>query len=272
MNKPALYGVGTVAALVLLFPIIVVLVTSVTPSSGIFSSVPSIIPSKVTLRWYNDIFVARPILRNIASSLYVAVGTVVINLVIAAMAGYSLSRFSYPGRKLLGRLVIFTYMFPPILLVLPLYLIIAKVGLVDTRVGLIIAHTTFTVPFSIWLLKGYMDTIPTEIDECARVDGSNQVRTFATIIVPLAGPGLAAAATFTFISSWNEYLFASVILNGQGLASLPIRLSEFVVQQSQIQWGPVMAAAAVALVPATVIFQFLQKQFVAGLTAGAVKG
>ncbi|QQO08887.1 carbohydrate ABC transporter permease [Breznakiella homolactica] len=263
--------IAFILMLIIIFPLVNVLLTSFKPSNEIFQVKYQFIPSKFTFQWYQEVFVRTPITKNIFNSFIVAIGTMFVNLIVVTTAAFGLSRYTFPFKNTLSKMVIFTYMFPSILLVLPLYLIIGKMGLINKYPGLGIAHLTFTIPYGIWLLKGYMDTIPKSIDECATIDGAGPVRIFLQIIAPLAGPGIASVMTYTLISSWNEYLYASVIMSGQ-LKTLPVKISEFIMETSEIRWGTVMAAACIALLPVTIIFQFLQKDFIKGLTAGSVKG
>lgn len=260
-----------ILVLFIIFPLVNVLLTSFKPSNEIFKTEYQFIPSRFTLQWYQEVFIRTPITKNILNSFIVATGTMLVNLIVVTTAAFGLSRYTFPFKKIFSRMVVFTYMFPAILLVLPLYLIIGRLGLINKYPGLGIAHLTFTMPYGIWLLKGYMDTIPKSIDECATIDGAGPFRIFFQIIAPLAGPGIASVMTYTLISSWNEYLYASVIMSGQ-LKTLPVKISEFIMETSEIRWGTVMAAAVIALLPVTIIFQFLQKDFIKGLTAGSVKG
>ncbi|GHV93713.1 ABC transporter permease [Spirochaetia bacterium] len=263
--------IALILMLFIIFPLVNVLLTSFKPLNEIFQIKYKFIPSRFIIQWYQEVFIRTPITKNIFNSFIIACGTMVVNLLVATTAAYGLSRYKFPFKNMLSKMVIFTYMFPSILLVLPLYLIIGKIGLVNKYPGLGIAHLTFTLPYSIWLLKGYMDTIPQSIDECATIDGAGPLRIFFQIITPLAGPGVASIMTYTLISSWNEYLYASVIMSGQ-LKTLPVKISEFIMETSEIRWGTVMAAACIALLPVTIVFQFLQKDFIKGLTAGSVKG
>lgn len=272
-NKRWLFTVITaLAAAIILFPVINVFFTSLKPANEFFTTDFSLFPRHLSTQWYNEILVTTPILRNIFNSFAVAFGTMLVNLVVVTMGAYSLSRYVFPLKKTMSALIIFAYVFPAILLVLPLYMIVAGLGLTNDYLGLIITHTTFTIPYGIFLLRSYMDTIPKSIDESAIIDGAGPIRTFVSVILPLSGPGIAAIMTYALINSWNEYLYSSVIMTKQVMKTLPVKISEFISEMSEIRWGTVMAAACVALLPSTILFQFLQKEFINGLTAGAVKG
>ncbi len=270
MNKVLRFVVLIILCLIIIFPIVNIIFTSFKPSEEIFQAKYQFIPTEFTLQWYEEVFTITPITGNIFNSIIVAIGTMIINLFAVTTAAFSLSRFKYPLKNALSKITIFTYMFPSILLVLPLYLIIGNLGLINKYPGLIIAHLTFTVPYGIWLLKGYMDTVPKSIDECATIDGAGYWKIFTAIIIPLSGPGIASIMTYTLITSWNEYLYSSVIMSGRN-KTLPVKIAEFIMETSEIRWGTVMAAACIAMLPVTIIFQFLQKDFIKGLTAGAVK-
>jgi len=259
-------------SVILVFPIYNIILISFTPYEQIFSDIPRLFLPKLTFRWYKEVFVTTPIIRNIINSFIVATGVVIVNIIVATLGGYSLSRFKYTGKRFFSTMIIFTYLFPPILLVLSLFMIINSLGLTNTYAGIICVHITGTLPFSIWLLRGFFNSIPKELDESALIDGASRLTILLKVIVPIALPGIAAIAAFSFIMSWNEYLFSSVLMATPTMKTLPVKIAEFIVETSEIRWGTVMAAATIALIPATVFFQFIQKAFIEGLTTGAVKG
>ncbi len=261
-----------ICAFIVLLPVFNIFVTSLKPSTEFFNAEYHLFPRNVTTQWYEEILFTSPIINNILNSFMVALGTMGINLIVVTMGAYSLSRFTFPLKKTMSALIIFAYVFPAILLVLPLYMIVARLGLTNNHWGLIITHTTFTIPYGIFLLRNYMNTIPKSLDESAIIDGASEMRIFLSIIVPLAGPGIAAIMTYALINSWNEYLYSSVIMTKQAMKTLPVKISEYISEMSEIRWGTVMAAACIALLPSSILFQFLQKNFINGLTAGAVKG
>lgn len=259
-------------AVITLFPIYNIIVISLTPYDQIFTATPRLFPSGITFEWYKEVFVIAPITRNIINSTIVAIGVVLVNITLALFGAYSLSRFKYTGKKFYSTLIILTYMFPPILLVLPLFMIISSLGLLNSYFGMILAHITITLPFSIWLLNGFMNTIPRGLDESALIDGANRLTVLMKVLVPVARPGIASIAAFAFMTSWNEYLYASVLMTTSAMKTLPLRIAESIVETSEVRWGAVMATATIALIPTTLLFQFIQKSFIQGLTAGAIKG
>ena len=256
----------------ILFPIYNVIITSFTPYEQIFSKIPRLFPINFTFQWYEEVFVTNPMTRCIINSFIIAMGVVILNIIIALLGGYSLSRFDYTGKSFFGIMIIFTYLLPSILIVLPLFMIIIFLELLNTYVGVILAHTTITLPFSIWILRGFLNTIPKELDESALIDGASRLTVLLKVIVPIARPGIAAVAAFSFIISWNEYLFSSVLITTSTMKTLPLKIVESIVETSEVRWGAVMAAATIALIPAAVLFQLIQKHFIEGLTAGAIKG
>lgn len=271
-NNKIVIGLIFLMISILLFPIYNIILISFTPYEQIFSETPRLFLTKLSFEWYKEVFLTAPITRNIINSFIVSIGVVILNIIIASLGGYSLSRFEYPGKRFFSIMIIFTYVFPPILLVLPLFLIMNFIGLLNTYMGLIFVHSTITLPFSIWILKGFFDTIPKELDESALIDGASRMTVLLKVIAPLAQPGIAAISAYSFIISWNEYLFSSVIMTTPIMRTIPLKISESIVETSEVRWGVVMASATIALIPATLLFQFIQKAFIQGLTSGAVKG
>jgi len=205
------------------------------------------------------------------NSLIVAAATSVIGIFLAATAGYAFSRFRFPGRTagLLSFLI--TQMFPGTLMMIPLYLIVNWLGLLDNLAGLVLVYSTSAIPFSIWMLKGYFDTIPKELEESALIDGASRTLIFYKIILPLAKPALAVTALFSFMTAWNEYILAATFMNRELSYTLPVALRNFVGQFAQ-DWGLFAAGAILVSIPIVALFFILQKYLVSGLTAGSVKG
>lgn len=259
-------------AVITLYPIYNIIITSLTPYDQIFTAIPRLFPSGITFEWYKEVFVIAPIISNIINSSIIAIGVVLVNIILALFGAYSLSRFKYTGKKFYSTMIILTYMFPPILLVLPLFMIISSLGLLNSYFGIIMVHITITLPFSIWLLSGFMNTIPRGLDESALIDGANRFTVLMKVLVPVARPGIASIAAYAFMTSWNEYLYSSVLMTSSEMKTLPLKIAESIVETSEVRWGVVMATATIALIPTTLLFQFIQKSFIQGLTAGAVKG
>jgi multiple sugar transport system permease protein len=233
------------------------------------------IPSVFTPRPYVDIWHTVPLARYFVNSLIVSGAATVLSVAMALFAAYALSRYRFPGRRLFSMTVLSTQMFPGILFLLPLFLIFVNVGnatgiaLYGSRGALILTYLTFSLPFSIWMLVGYLDSIPRELDEAARVDGCGPIGALLRVIVPAAVPGIVAVTVYAFMTAWGETLFASVMTN-DNTRTLAVGLQGYSTQH-EVFWNQVMAASLVVSVPVVVGFLLLQRYLVTGLTAGAVK-
>ena len=233
------------------------------------------IPTRITVSPYIDIGSTVPLAHYFENSVIVAGSSTAISVAVAVFAAYAVSRFRFPGRQVFKVTVLSTQMFPGILFLLPLYLIFVNVGndtgivLSDTRLGLIVTYLTFTLPFSIWLLVGYLDSIPRELDEAAAVDGSGPISTLLRIVVPAARPGIITVAVYSFMTAWGEVLFASVMTNDSS-KTLAVGLRDYA-SQNDVYWNQIMAASLVVSLPVVAGFLLMQRYLVAGLTAGSVK-
>jgi len=232
-------------------------------------------PSQLTLQPYVDMWNTVPLASYFVNSVIVASAATVLSLIIAIFASYAISRYQFRGRSLFSTTVLSTQMLPGVLFLLPLFLIFVNINtnfgvqLVGTRIGLIITYLTFSLPFSIWMLAGYFDGIPRELDEAAKVDGCGPMRALIKVILPAARPGLVAVAIYSFMTSWGEVLFASVMTTDAN-RTLAVGLQLYSTQ-TNVYWNQIMAASVVVSIPIVIGFLLLQKNFVAGLTAGAVK-
>ncbi|MEW1808623.1 carbohydrate ABC transporter permease [Pseudarthrobacter sp. NPDC080039] len=232
-------------------------------------------PSSITFEPFVDMWKTVPLASYFGNSLIVAGAATVISLIIAVFASYAISRYRFFGRFIFSTTVLSTQMFPGVLFLLPLFLIFVNINtatgiqLVGTRGGLIITYLTFSLPFSIWMLAGYFDGIPHELDEAAKVDGCGPIGALLKVVLPTARPGLIAVAIYSFMTSWGEVLFASVMTTDAN-RTLAVGLQLYSTQ-TNVYWNQIMAASLVVSVPVVVGFLLLQRNFVAGLTAGAVK-
>ncbi len=233
------------------------------------------IPSHLTFRPFIDIWHTVPLGHYFLNSLIVSTSAMACSVVVAIFAAYAVSRYRFAGRRLFTVTVLSTQMFPGILFLLPLFLIYVNIGkltgiqLYASRTGLIITYMTFSLPFAIWMLVGYFDSIPRGLDESAQVDGASPLRTLLQVILPTALPGIIAVAVYAFMTAWGEVLFASVMTNDAS-RTLAVGLQSYATEQD-VYWNQVMAASLVVSIPVVVGFLALQRHFVAGLTAGAVK-
>jgi arabinogalactan oligomer/maltooligosaccharide transport system permease protein len=201
----------------------------------------------------------------------VALLTTVIGVFLAATAAYAFSRYRFPGYRAGLMALLVVQMFPGVILLVPIYKIVVDLGLLDTKASLVLAYTTFALPFCVWMLKGYFDTIPFSLEEAGRIDGLTPFGTFWRIVMPLSLPGIAVTAFFMFITAWNEVLFANVFLTESESYTLPIGLRTYVFQFEQ-QYGWLTAGAVIVTIPAMIVFLFAQRYLVSGLTRGGVKG
>jgi ABC-type glycerol-3-phosphate transport system permease component len=261
----------TVFSLVLVFPLLWMISTSFKPGNEIFTKIPRWIPNQPTIENYRFMLLHTTYPVYYLNTLKVSIITTVFALVISVFAGYSLSRFRFRGRGVLGVLIIAVQMFPYVLLVIPMFIVMRSLGLIDTHLSLIIAYSTFALPFSTWMLKGYFDTIPVSLEEAAIIDGCRRSQILFRIILPLSAPGLVAVAMFTFILGWREYIYALAFTRSEKLRLLTVGLALMQGQHGRISWGQIMSGAVLACIPAILVFTILQRYMVQGFTRGAVR-
>jgi ABC-type glycerol-3-phosphate transport system permease component len=271
----AYYLVGYLLLLALalwtLFPVYWQLATSLRADVDLFSPTVTLVPRVLTGEHYEKILgPSYPFLHQLRNSALVAVATTVVSTLLGAMAGYALTRLRFAGRTVLARLLVYAYLAPGTILFIPLFVMMSRLGLRDNLVGLTLAYLTFTVPFATWMLMGYFRTVPIELEEAALIDGASRWQVLWRIMVPLSGPALVVAAVFAFTLSWNEFLYALVLLQKQQVMTAPVGLAAYVVGD-QYYWGQMMAAATIMSLPPLVIYLFGQRWVIAGWTAGAVK-
>lgn len=265
------YGLALAVALVVLLPLYWVVVTSVKRKSEVYSLNPTLYPHSITLSHYGRLLSSVTFVRYVLNSMIVAIVTVVIVLLLAIPAAYSMAKLKYRGRKAFSNFVVVFYLFPGVLLLVPLYLLIAKLGLHDSLPGLILVYTTFQAPYATILLRQYIREIPRELEESALVDGATRWRVIWSIIIPLARPGIAVAAISTFVTAWSEFLMASVLTTGENSKTLPVGLYEWM-GTYDIDWGATTAGAVIAVLPILILFGLMGRVFVEGLLGGAIKG
>jgi multiple sugar transport system permease protein len=258
--------------LAVIFPLIWMIVTSVKPQSELFSIPPTLMPETMTFEHYQRLLTDTPFLQYFRNSMILAVTTTVVVVALGTLGAYSLVRFKYRGRATLATLVLFTYLMPSVVLVIPLYLMMAKLGLANTLASLVIAYTTFALPYALWLLRSFMSSIPVDLESAALVDGAGRMGAFVDVILPQALPGIVSTALFTFILCWNEYLFALVLVNSDSVRPLTAGTVNMLITSFNIDWSLLMAASVMMSLPLIVIFTFLQGTLTKGFGAGAVKG
>ena len=256
--------------LLLTFPLVLMFINSIRPEGEIMQD-PVALPRQATAVNFIEVFKGSTFLFNLRNSFVVAAVTVCLTIVVTAPAGYALSRFRFRGRKLFSTWLLATQAFPGIIMIMGMFATFRAYGLLNTHMGLVVMHTSFSMPFSIWLLKGYFDRIPVVLEEAAMIDGCNRGRALIRIMLPLAVPGLLAVGTFSFLLSWNEFFFALIITRSESVFTVPVFLSRFLGTGGVVRWGPLSASALVATLPALLLFMLGQRYLVSGLTGGAVK-
>jgi multiple sugar transport system permease protein len=245
------------------------ILTSLKPQAELSTWPLTYWPNKPTLQHYGDLIARTNFAGSLGNSLIIAIGASLLGLGVSIPAAYAFSRFRFRGRQglLTGFLVI--NMFPVVLLIIPLFLMMRRLGLIDTFLGVILGHSTFSIPFAIWMLTSYFNAIPKDLDEAAMIDGASRLQTIRLIILPLLMPGVVTAGIYIFITSWNEYLFA-MMLSGQAVRTVTVALQLFI-GEFTIQWGLLTAGGTLIALPVTFLFLLVQRRLVGGLTAGAVK-
>ena len=265
-------------ALLVLFamlPMAWMLSTSLKTQFAALQYPPQWIPSNPTIEQYRRLLspandVGREFLTYAFNSIYVSITTTILGVVIAVPAAYAFSRFRFPGRHLLFYAVLVRNMFPAVVFLIPLFIMMRWLRLVNTPLSLILTYLTFGLPLSIWLLKGFYDNIPPQLEQAARIDGATRFQAFIRVVMPLSSPGIIATAIYSFILAWNEYVYALVFLTSKASLTLPVGLERFFTEYAT-NWPGLMAASFIMSVPVVVLFLVLQRHFVRALTEGAVK-
>lgn len=256
-----------VFALFALYPLVQIVTIALRPGDQLLSTSLSPIPKGATFANFRILLTETPFLRWLGNSTLVALAVTITGVTLASTAGYALSRFRFLGRGATLDGLLVTQMFPAMMLLLPLYLILIKLSLVNSYLGVIIIYAATALPFCIWQLKGYYDTIPVSLEEAASIDGCSRWQAFRLVVLPLASPALAITALFSFITSWNEYVVAAVILQDVEIFTLPVGLKMFQANMST-QWGLYAAGALLVSVPVVLLFLFLSRYLVTGLSSG----
>ncbi|WP_411120366.1 carbohydrate ABC transporter permease [Streptomyces sp. 058-1L] len=253
-----------------LLPLYWMLVTALSPADRVFQFPPDFLPDSITFANFRAVADDRQLFDYLTNSLIVALTTSVLSVVVSTYMGYSFSKFRYRGRRSLMHLVLASQMFPQSLLLITLYALFREMGMLGSYTALVLSFSTFTMPLCVWMLKGIFDTIPDALMEAAAIDGASRRRILHSVVAPLAAPGMAAAALFSFVRGWNDFIFA-LSLADKDTMTLPPGLVNTYIGEFQTSWPTLMAASLVVSLPVVVAFMFLQRFLVGGLTAGAVK-
>jgi ABC-type glycerol-3-phosphate transport system permease component len=266
-----LYVGGLVLLVVGAFPLFWMLSTSLKPSAEIFATPPRLVPAHPTLENFGRLFADTAFATFFRNSALVSLATVALTLSVSALGAYGLTRFAFAGRDKVAGLILVTYMFAPVMIIIPFYILVKQLGIVNTRLALVLSYTTFCLPFCLWLLRAFFESIPLELEEAALVDGAGRGRAVWHVVLPLALPGLIAAAIFTFILAYNDFLFALVLITSEELKTLPVGVNDLF-NATIVDWGMIMAAGVMITVPAVLFFAGVQRYLVQGWGAGGVKG
>ena len=265
-------ALGLAVFVVMIFPVFWMISTAFKPNEQIISLTPTWFPLHPTLQHFRDA-IAKPFFwQDVKNSLIVVLVTVGISIVLAFLAAIALARYGFSGRWLFVLLVIGIQMLPQAGLIIPLYVVLAKYHQTNALTGVIITYMTFVLPFCVWTLRGFLLGIPKDLEEAAMVDGSTRLGVFLKILLPLMGPGLVATSVFAFITTWNEYIFARVLLNDQSKQTVTVWLSYFLGSSKHTDWGALMAASTLTAIPVVIFFLLVQRRIAFGLTSGAVRG
>lgn len=260
----------SILSIIAVFPLYWILVSSVKSKGEITGNPTSMWPKQFSLENFSSVLFDLGFGRNLLNSAFVSLCATIIAVTISALAAYGIVRFFPRAGQMMMKLLITTYMFPPILLAVPFSTIMAKLGLVNSQIGLIIVYLSFSVPYAVWLLVGFFKTVPLEMEEAAKVDGANKLTVFSKIVLPIVAPGVVAVAIYTFINAWNEFLFSLILINSSDKMTVSVALKSL--DGSEVfDWGTMMAASAIVVIPSVIFFMIIQRKIAGGLAQGSVK-
>lgn len=266
-----IYSLLLMIGVLYLFPVYWTFITSVKTVPEMMSGDPTLIPRTLTPKHYVSVIFNSRYFTWVRNSMVIGVAATLITMLLALGAGYSVSRLRFPGRRLLEMGVLVVYLFPGILLVIPLFQVMSSLGLYDRLSSVILAHVLLGLPFGTWTVRSFIGTIPSELDDAARIDGATRLRTLFSVYLPIIAPGLATVGIFTFVVSWNDYLFPVVLLSSPEVQTISVGIAGWTSAYS-INWGQISGAAIMSVIPVVVFYALAGRYFVSGLSAGAVKG
>jgi multiple sugar transport system permease protein len=262
---------GLLITLFAIFPIVWALLTSLKRETAIITTVMQYIPREVTFENYVAIWTRSNFPTLLVNSVVVTAITVIICAIVGTLASYAIARYHFRGRRELMLFYLVIRMFPAVMIIIPLFILMRNLGLLDSRVGLALAYTTFLLPVFIWMMKGFFDAVPLELEDAARIDGCSRIGAMVRVILPLVVGGLVATVVFVAIGAWNEFLFALMMTTSTGSRTWPVGL-QLMVGEFQLPWGTLAAGGIISIIPVVLLFGLVQRALVRGLTAGAVKG
>ena len=266
-----IYGMAATLLTVCGFPLLFMVMTTLKPDGEIISATPTLFTSNPHLEHYYRLFATTKFLTYFRNSIVVAGSATLLCVTVATLAGYGITRFRFRGREGIAGIMLFTYMFAPIMIIVPFFILMRGYGLQNSHLGLVLAYTTFALPFSMWLLRSFFQSIPIELEQAAMTDGASRPQAVLYVIVPLALPGIIAVSIFSFIVAWNDYIFTRVLITSNELKTLPVGISDLV-NATLIDWGMILAGGVVITIPALLFFIMIQRYLISGWGAGAVKG
>ena len=256
----------------LVFPLFWVVSSSMKPTQEIYSGAPTILPQSLTLDHYASVLDEQQVLRSMWNSVIVGVISTLIVIALAVPSAYALVRYKSMANNIMLGWILTSQIFPVILIMIPLYVLLRHAGLTDSLTGLTLVYVVWALPFVLWMLHGYIKSIPIELEEAASIDGASRLQVIYLVIMPLLLPAIGASALFAFVSAWNEFFFALVLMKSPELVTLQVELARYTGMEGQARTGPLAAASVIATIPSVVLFGFLRKWFTAGLVSGAMKG
>ena len=270
-KKILTYLVIVIALAAFIFPIYWMFIASFKENSILMRVPPQLYPTFKTIDNYISIITNTKYLNYIKNSFVVASLTVIVDLALAIFAGYSLSRYRYPGRKTIMTLTLSAQVFPTVVIIISLYSLFSKLKLMNSYQGLMLADVAMSLPLSVWMMKSFCDSVPKSLDEAARVDGCSRFKTMTQIVIPLMKPGMLAVGIYAFLQSWDDYMIALVVMNNTSMKTLPVGIAETFLVEFGFDYAGMMTVSVVASLPVLLLFLFFNKYMVAGLTGGAVK-
>ena len=252
------------------FPLLWIIISSIKGKGELTGNPTAFLPKVVTLEYYRHVIFDLGFIVNIQNSVIISLATTGIAITISSLAAYGIVRFFPKIGTVLSKVLVTTYIFPPILLAIPYSIVMAKLGLTNTRIGLVLVYLSFSIPYAVWLLVGFFKTVPIGIEEAAKIDGANKIQVFMQVVIPLVAPGIVATAIYTFINVWNEFLYSLILINDTSKMTVAVALRSL--NGSEIlDWGDMMAASTLVVVPSILFFCLIQNKIAGGLSEGAVK-
>lgn len=271
-SKIAIHGLILFYIIFLLFPLVWVVSSSLKPTQEIYSGSPTILPKQISFDHYLSVMEAQQVFRSMWNSVVVGVISSILVVLIAVPSAYAMVRYkSIVNNVILGWILV-SQIFPVILIMIPLYMVLRNIGLTDSLTGLTLIYVVWSLPFVLWMMHGYVKSIPFELEEAAILDGASRTQVIFRVIMPLLLPAIGASVLFAFISAWNEFFFAFVLMKSPALGTLQVELARYTGMEGQARTGPLAAASVISTIPSIILFIFMHKWLTTGLTSGALKG